>query len=179
MVTLVYAGCFLALAVLAGLAAASGPHWVLRLPVVAATPVLAVAVWWQLSQRDGLPVGARPPDGSSFVAGLVQAPTPSSSGAIFLWTQSPGASAPRAFRVPYSPSLEKQVARAAAQVRKGARMAVSSRPARASDVARGRPRSGAPQPQVAGLRFYQQRPQAVPRKETEAGHRSSSVSPPS
>jgi hypothetical protein len=165
-VTLAYAGCFLALAVLAGLAAASGPHWLIRLPVLAATPVLAIAVWWQLSQRDGLPVGARPPDGSSFVAGLVRPPTPSSPGAIFLWTQSPGATTPRAFRVPYSPSLEKQVARAAAQTRKGARIAVSSRRARAEHVVHGRPRSGAPQ-QAAGLRFYRQLPQAVPPKDTK------------
>ena len=168
MVMLAYAGSFLALAVLAGLAAASGPHWLIRLPVVAATPVLAIAVWWQLSQRDGLPVGARPPDGSSFVAGLVQPPSPSSAGAIFLWTQSPGATTPRAFRVPYSPALEKQVARAAAAAKQGARIAVSSRPARPAHVAGGRPRSRAPQPQVAGLRFYRQRPQAVPPKGTKA-----------
>lgn len=167
MVTLAYAGCFLALAVLAGLAAASGPHWALRLPVLAATPVLAVAVWWQLSQRDGLPVGARPPDGSSFVAGLVRPPTPSSPGAIFLWTQSPGQTTPRAFRVPYSPSLEKQVARAAAQAKAGARIAVSSRAARAARGVRGRPRSGTLL-RAGGLRFYRQPPPALAPKQTKA-----------
>jgi hypothetical protein len=152
-VALAFAGCFLALALLAGLVAASGRHWLLRLPILAVTPVLAVAVWWQVSQRDGLPVGGQPPDGSSFVAGLVSPPTPTSSGAIYLWAQLPGATTPKAFRVPYSPTLEQQIAQASAQARKGAKIAVGS-----SSASKGRPghasgRSASRTP-PGGLRFY-------------------------
>ena len=89
MTSLVFPACFLALAALSGLAAANGRRWALRLPLLAATPVLALAVWWQLSQRDGLPTGARPANGSALVASVVQAPTPGDAGAIYLWAKPP------------------------------------------------------------------------------------------
>jgi hypothetical protein len=123
---LAYAGSFLALAAVAGFAAASGTRWHLRLPVVAATPLLALAVWWQLGQRDGWPVGAQPAEGSAFVAGLVRAPAESDAGAIYLWTQPPGSTAPRAYRLPYSPELEREVARASRAGKAGVRVAVGS-----------------------------------------------------
>jgi len=162
-IALTFAGCFLALALLAGLVAASGRHWLLRLPILAATPVLAVAVWWQVSQRDGLPVGGRPPDGSSFVAGLVNPPTPTSAGAIYLWTQLPGASTPKAFRVPYSPTLEQQIAHASAQSRKGAKIAVGSRPGSKGRPGHARGRNAA-QVTPGGLRFYRLPAPALERK---------------
>jgi len=143
-IALVYAACFLALGALAGLAAASGRHWLLRAPLLVATPLLALAVWWQLSQRDGWPAGAHPAEGSAFVAGLVRSPTPGDAGAIYLWTQPPGTTTPRAFRLPYSPALERQVASAAKQAKRGARVAVTSRPMR------GRHGQGGPR---ATLRF--------------------------
>jgi hypothetical protein len=126
MTTVAYAGCFLALATLAGFAAASGARWLLRLPLLAATPVLALGVWWQLSQRDGWPIGAHPQDGSAFVAGLVRAPAPGDPGAIYLWTQPPGTTTPRAYRLPYSTALERQVARAAHESKGGVRVTVRS-----------------------------------------------------
>jgi hypothetical protein len=122
--TLALAGCFLTLATLSGFAAASGRRWALRVPLLAATPLLALAVWWQLSQRDGWPVGAHPPDGSEFVAGVVQAPAPHDPGAIYLWTQPPGTSTPRSYRLPYSPELERRVAEASHRARSGAHIAV-------------------------------------------------------
>jgi hypothetical protein len=129
-IALAYAACFLALAALAGLAAASGGRWLLRAPLVAATPLLALGVWWQLSQRDGWPTGAHPAEGSAFVAGLVHSPAPGDPGAIYLWTQPPGTATPRAYRLPYSPALEQQVAHAAKEAKRGVRIAVSSRRAR-------------------------------------------------
>ena len=134
MTALAYAGCFLALAAAAGLAAASGSRWLVRLPVLAATPLLAVVVWWQLSQRDGWPVAARPAEGSEFVAGLVRAPSPGDRGAIYLWTQPPGTETPRAYRVPYSPELEREVARAAKAEKAGVRVVVRSRHKAKGDV---------------------------------------------
>ena len=104
MTSLVFPACFLALAALSGLAAANGRRWALRLPLLAATPVLALAVWWQLSQRDGLPTGARPADGSALVASVVQAPTPGDAGAIYLWARPPNSETPRSYRLPYTPA---------------------------------------------------------------------------
>jgi hypothetical protein len=128
MIAVAYAGCFLALATLAGFVAASGPHWLIRLPVVAATPILAIAVWWQLGQRDGWPAGGHPADGSSFIAGLVQSPTPQDPGAIYVWTQPPGSSVPRAFRLKYSTQLERRVDAAARAVNAGQRVGVHTDP---------------------------------------------------
>src|SRR5262249_39814150 len=72
-------------------------------------------------QRDGWPVGRRPPEGSEFVASLVRAPAPGDPGAVYLWAQPPGATKPRAFTLPYSPGLEQQVAHAAHAEKAGVR----------------------------------------------------------
>lgn len=156
MTTLAYVASFLALASTAGLAAANGPHWALRLPLLACTPLLALAVWWQLSQRDGWPTGGRPTDGSAFVAGVVQAPTPGNAGAIYLWAQPPGSDTPRSYRVPYSPQLEQEVAQAAKAARRGGH--VGLRTARRHE--RGSA-NGAPTPTV---RFYRLPPPRLPVK---------------
>jgi hypothetical protein len=124
--TLVYAACFLALAGLSGLVAATGSRWAFRLPLIAATPLLALAVWWQLSQRDGLPTSSHPPDGSAFVAGVVQAPTPDNDGAVYLWAQPPNSATPRSYRLPFSSELEQQVAQAAKAAKSGQRVGVRS-----------------------------------------------------
>jgi hypothetical protein len=139
MTTLVYAACFLALAALSGLVAATGSRWLFRLPLIAATPVLALGVWWQLSQRDGLPASSHPP-GSAFVAGVVRAPTPENAGAVYLWAQPPNSETPRANRLPYSSGLEQQVAQAAKLARTGQRVGVrAAAKARATKGIRPRP----------------------------------------
>jgi hypothetical protein len=159
MTILVYAACFLSLAALTGLAAASGRRWVLRVPLLVATPLLALAVWWQLSQRDGWPSGSRPATGSAFVASVVQAPTPGNAGAIYLWAQPPNSNAPRAYRLPYSHELERQVARAASAAKHGARVGVRSPKRRA------RPRQGTRgQAPAAALEFYRLPSPALPVK---------------
>jgi hypothetical protein len=158
MTILAYAVCFLALATLTGLAAAGGPRWALRLPLVAATPVLALAVWWQLSQRDGWPTGSRPADGSAFVAGVVEAPTPGSAGAIYLWAQPPSSSTPRSYRLPYSPQLERQVARAATASKRGERVGIRGA---GKPIGAKRARGQATTP---GLKLYRLPPRGVEEK---------------
>ena len=134
MTTLAYAGCLLALAALTGLAATGRVSWLARLPLLAATPLLALAVWWQLTQESGWPAPSGPADGSVFVASVVESPTPTSAGAIYLWTQPPGGSRPRAYRLPYSPQLEKQVAQAARAAKGGARVAIRANHGRQSNT---------------------------------------------
>jgi hypothetical protein len=143
MTTVVFAACFLALAALSGLVAATGSRWAWRLPLIAATPVLALAVWWQLSQRDGLPASAHPPDGSAFVAGVVQAPTPENAGAVYLWAQPQKSDTPRSYRLPYSSELEQQVAQAAKAAKAGQRVGVRSA-SKAGRTSRARPGTARP-----------------------------------
>jgi hypothetical protein len=156
---LTYAGCFLALAALTGIAATGRASWLARIPLLAATPVLAIAVWWQLTQRDGWPMSSKPANGSVFVAGVVESPTPTSAGAIYIWTQPPGTNTPRAYRLPYDPALEQQVASAAHASRSGVRVAIRTN--RTSHKAR------ATLGQQAGgtrLRFYRLPRSGVPAK---------------
>jgi hypothetical protein len=152
MTTLAYAGCFLALAALTGLAATGRASWLARLPLLAVTPLLAIAVWWQLTQESGWPAPSRPADGSVFVASVVQSPTPTSAGAIYLWTQPPGGSKPRAYRLPYSPQLEKQVAQAARTAKACARIAIRANHGRRSNT-RAKGQSGMQGPRARFL-FY-------------------------
>jgi hypothetical protein len=151
MTTLVYAACFLALSALTGFAASTGRRWAIRLPLIAATPALALAVWWQLSQRDGWPAAARPADGSAFVAGVVQAPTPGNAGAVYLWAQPPNSDTPRSYRLPYSSQLEQQVARAAHAAKAGARVGIRRAAAKHSEA---KGKRGAQVSSPSSYRFY-------------------------
>ena len=148
-----YAGCFLALATVTGLAAAGGRRWQLRLPLLVATPILALAVWWQLSQRDGWPTPSHPADGSTFVAGVVETPTPDSPGAIYLWAQPPNSNAPRAYRLPYTQQLERDVAQAAKTAKRGTRVGLRAAKRRATKRHGERRKAGA-QARPAALEFY-------------------------
>jgi hypothetical protein len=157
--SLVYPAAFLGLATVSGLAAASGRQWALRLPLLAATPVLALAVWWQLSQRDGWPTGSHPADGAAFVASVVQAPTPGNAGAIYLWVQPPKSDAPRSYRLRYTHQLEQQVAKAASAAKQGVRVGL-----RAARKPR-RPPAGAPRIQSGRLEFYRLPPPQLEAKD--------------
>jgi hypothetical protein len=159
MTSLVYPACFLGLATVSGLAAAAGRRWALRLPLLAATPVLALAVWWELSQRDGWPTASHPADGAAFVAGVVQAPTPRNAGAIYLWVQPQNSDAPRSYRLRYSRQLEQQVAHAASAAKQGVR--VGLRAARKPT----RRRAGAPQMPSGRLEFYKLPPPKLEAKD--------------
>ena len=160
MTSLVYPACFLGLATVSGLAAAAGRRWALRLPLLAATPVLALAVWWQLSQRDGWPTGSHPADGAAFVAGVVQAPTPGNAGAIYLWAQPPNSDAPRSYRLRYSRQLERQVAHAAGAAKRGARVGL-----RAARKPKRVQRAGGPQVPRGPLEFYRLPPPKLEAKD--------------
>jgi hypothetical protein len=159
MTSLVYPACFLGLATVSGLAAAAGRRWALRLPLLAATPMLALAVWWQLSERDGWPTGSHPASGAAFVAGVVQAPTPGNAGAIYLWVQPPNSDAPRSYRLRYTHQLEQQVAHAGGAAKRGIRVGLRAahKPTRA--------RAGAPQMPSGRLEFYRLPPPQLEAKD--------------
>jgi hypothetical protein len=165
MTTLVFAASFLALAAVSGLAAAAGRSWAFRLPLLAATPLLALGVWWQLSQRDGWPTGSHPADGSAFVASVVQAPTAGNAGTIYLWAQPPKSDTPRSYRLPYSRELEQRVAQATRATRRGARVGVRATTSRAGSRAATRRQAGQAVRSPSRLQFYRLPPPRLPVKE--------------
>lgn len=119
MTVLVVAGCFLALAALAGLGAAGVGSWRLAFPFVAGVPLLALLVAWQLAHTTGLPAHHGPPETAQYIAAVVQSPTPADRGAIYIWATPPTSVVPRGYRLPYSARLERQVAAATRAARRG------------------------------------------------------------
>lgn len=160
MTAVAFTAAFLALAVLAGVAVSTGRRWVLRLPLLVVTPLLALAVWFALSNQAGWPTTARPTAGSEFVAAVVRSPTPDNAGAIYLWVLPPHASAPRAHRLPYSPELERQVSKAAAAQRHGHTVGI-----RTLNVHSGHGQHGQPLKKNQ-LRFYELPPTLVQGKQS-------------
>lgn len=122
--------------------------------------MLTLAVWWQLSQRDGLPTGARPADGSALVASVVQAPTPGDAGAIYLWAQPPNSETPRSYRLPYTRQLERVVTHAAGAAKHGRPMGV--RTAKKGKSSKGRRRD---EVTSSMLQFYRLPPHGLEAKD--------------
>lgn len=163
MTALLYPACFLALAAVSGFAAANGRNWALRLPLIALTPILAIAVWWELSQQSGWPTTARLGDGSTFVAGVIEPPSPGNAGAVYVWAQPPNSDTPRAFRLPYNRQLEQQVRRAAKAAKHGARVGLRTI-GKPSGVKRN---AGAIR--SSGLQLYRMPPHGLAAKDGAAG----------
>jgi hypothetical protein len=114
-------------------------------------------VWWQLSQRDGWPTAAHPANGAAFVAGVVEAPKAGRSGAIYLWAQPPNSNTPRAYRLPYTQELERQVAQAAKASKRGERVGLRLSPKRKG------PSRGPVQ--RSSVQFYRLEPPPLPPKD--------------
>jgi hypothetical protein len=108
-----YAIAFAGLAALTGLLlAARRVPFAARLVLASATPWLAFAVWQAARPPIGWPESSRPPHGATLVSGFVRTPAPGDAGEIDLWLQPPGATRPRAYRLPYSRALHRAVAAA-------------------------------------------------------------------
>ena len=100
-----------------------GPWW-LKLPAILATCLFTFAVWDALDSFSGWPAAESPPSRALLLGSSVDEPR-----AIYLWLMTPSAhglleyrskgAEPRAYRVPYSRQLHKQVDRASQLARKG------------------------------------------------------------
>lgn len=113
-----YAVAFAGLSTLTGLLLApTRVPFPARLALAAATPWLAFAVWQAARPPIGWPESSRPPKGATLVSGFVRNPAPGDAGEIDLWLQPPGATRPRAYRLPYSRALHRTVAAALAAQR--------------------------------------------------------------
>jgi hypothetical protein len=113
---------------------AGGGGWKRRVPFVVCAPALAFALWLDRPDPRGWPSPAALPAHASLVAARVDEPDPEASdpGRIFLWLDV-GRAAPRAYAVPYSRSLHRQVQRALShlQHRQSVEVSATSRRGRA------------------------------------------------
>jgi hypothetical protein len=143
----------------------SGPSWRRRVPYIVCAPALAFALWLDRPDTAGWPSRARTPDHANLVWATVDEPNPALSdpGRIYLWLDV-GASAPRAYSVPYSRQLQQRLQRALQAV-KGRRPVQLARAA--TPPTRGRGHSHGSQ-QSNSLRFRPGRAAQLPTKPDEA-----------
>lgn len=113
--------------------ALTGRPWPLaaRVPLIVAAPWVAFAAWHLAQPSPGWPAPRKPPRDSVFVAGVVREPDPATKdrGEIDLWLTPPGASRPRAYRLPYTRQLHEQVQQARDGAKHGGREGLRRDPA--------------------------------------------------
>lgn len=119
---------------------AGGAAWRWRVPYIVAAPALALGLWLARPDPAGWPTGARLPAHATLQWAVVDEPDPATSdpGRIYLWLDV-GRAAPRAFSLPYSRSLHRQVQRALHSVQHGQSIAVRRRSAAAPHRGSGSP----------------------------------------
>lgn len=115
--------------------------WRRRVPYIVCAPTLALALWLGRADPAGWPSSAAFPAHAQLVWAEVDEPDPAVSdpGHVYLWLDV-GGTAPRAYALPYSRELHRQVQKALAAVRRGRPIGVgrASRPASGGNAAPGR-----------------------------------------
>lgn len=99
--------------------------WKWRLPLIAVAPWLAVVAFHLAQPPTGWPATVRPnSQGAQFVWGVVREPNPSTNdhGEIDLWLIPQGMTRPRAYQLPYTRQLHRQVVAATGMVRRQGRV---------------------------------------------------------
>jgi hypothetical protein len=161
------AGAYGALALGLGWSLAGGSPWARRAPFIVAAPTLALGLWLGRPDPTGWPSNARVPSHSSLVSAVVREPDPATSdpGRIYLWLDLGGA-APRAFALPYSRPLHRQVEQALARVAQRRPVEVTKRAARRAA------------PGGRGVTFVSAQPPQLPRKPGAAAVASAGLTGP-
>jgi len=138
------------------LAAVRG-RWPLKLALICAVPAFGFAILSTTNSLQGWPTGDSPPKSATFVWGVVDEPDPQtgSSGSVYLWLAT--GTKPRAYRLPYSRELHKQIVQATALTKGGQRVAVTRR--------RSSRRTGHGTAARGALRFYRLLPPQPPSKQ--------------
>ena len=128
-----------------------------RLLVIVAAPVTAVAVWAAVRAYEGWPLAtSTPPVGAAFIAADVHEPD-----WIYLWLEPSRSSRPRAYRIRYSDHLYAQVLKAQQQLKRGETVRIAER--RKSHEGHGKAVAGPKLPSFE-LRSYQEPPVRPPVK---------------
>jgi hypothetical protein len=94
--------------------------WAVKLAAIVAMPLFAYTVHQALAYRTGWPTSDTPPKSAKFMAGVILEPRE-----IDLWLMV--GDKPRAFKVPYSRQLHKQVDQANAAAKQGVPVGVRQR----------------------------------------------------
>lgn len=144
-------------ALLLWLLAAQRGRWPVKLALIVAVPAFGFAIWHSADSLKGWPTGTKPPKTATFVWGVVVEPDPQTGdrGAIYLWLAA--GDTPRAYRLPYSRPLHKQVEQAKTLTKRGTTVAVARNHKTASTHGQSRARSQ--------FRFYRLPPSQPPRKQ--------------
>ncbi|MBV8064929.1 MAG: hypothetical protein JOY73_05360 [Actinobacteria bacterium] len=102
--------------------------WRRRVPYILCAPPLALGLWLGRPETAGWPTSAGIPVHAQLVWASVDEPDPSLNdpGHVYLWLDV-GGTAPRAYALPYSPQLDRQVQRAMRGVKRGQPLAVGRR----------------------------------------------------
>jgi hypothetical protein len=138
------------------LAAVRG-RWLLKLALICAVPAFAFAIVGTANSLRGWPTGDSPPTTATLIWAVVEEPDPQagSPGAVYLWLAT--GTKPRAYRLPYSRQLHKQLVEATALTKRGQTVAFTRR-GRGGRTGRGGAARGA-------FRFYRLRPPPPPKKQ--------------
>lgn len=98
-----------------------GSYWRVKAVLIVAAPSLCFALWAYTRPLTGWPTPTNLPPKAAFDWGIIEEPDPQTGnpGAIFLWLTDPGTVTPRAYKLPYSRPLHKQVQAALNMQKKG------------------------------------------------------------
>lgn len=153
------AAAYAALALGLAWSLAGSVQWRRRAAYIVCAPPLALALWLGKPNPAGWPTTASFPKGAQLVWATVDEPDPSVSdaGHVYLWLDV-GKTAPRAYDLPYSEQLQRQVLRALEAVKHGRPMGVARVPRHGGG---GRPVPGSHRMQ---LRFFPHPPVVLPPK---------------
>lgn len=133
--------------------------WWRRMPYIVCAPPLALALWLGRPDPAGWPSSAKVPAHAQLVWAEIDEPDAAvgDKGHIYLWLDV-GAAAPRAFALPYSRTLHKQVQKAMTAVKRGQPMGVGRAATGSQRGAHGGGGRG------AAIHFYPHPPQLLPPK---------------
>ena len=153
------AAAYAALALGLAWSLAGSAPWRRRAAYIVCAPPLALALWLGKPNPAGWPTSSPIPKGSQLVWAEVDEPDPSVSdpGHVYLWLDVNG-TAPRAYALPYSTRLHRQVLRALKAVKQG-------RPIGVARAVHGRGQGQAvPGTHHMQVRFYAHPPVVLPPK---------------
>lgn len=141
---------------------AGSSSWWRRAPYIICAPPLALALWLGRPDPAGWPSGAKVPAHAQLVWADVDEPDAAvgDSGHIYLWLDVGSSTVPRAYALPYSRALHKQVQKAMNAVKRGQPIGVGRAASRGHGHGHGH---GAGQ-RGGEIHFYPHPPQLLPPK---------------
>lgn len=126
----------------------------------AAAVALSAGLWLAIPDTSGYPTAHQPPKVASLIWGVVDEPDPQSGdpGRIYLWLDN-GHGVPRAYRLPYTRQLHRQLQAGLQAIKHGQQMAVTHTVHGSS-----RGRTGSRNGEHGAWRIYPQPPPGLPPK---------------